>query len=68
MKFPHTPPEGYEYWQDEFNKKLTRIWIKNVGMEFIYVMSLILVLCGGSMIIKKDALLLPSTTRNQGRW
>ena len=36
MKFPHKPPEGYEYWQEEFNTKLTRIWIKNVSMEFIY--------------------------------
>ena len=36
MKFPHTPPEGYEYWQDKFNTTLTRIWIKNVGMEFNY--------------------------------
>ena len=36
MKFPHKPPEGYEYWQEEFNTKLTRIWIKNVSMEFNY--------------------------------
>ena len=36
MKFPHKPPEGYEYWQEKFNTKLTRIWIKNVSMEFIY--------------------------------
>ena len=36
MKFPHKPPEGYEYWQEKFNTKLTRIWIKNVSIEFIY--------------------------------
>ena len=26
---PHLPPEGYEYWSDDFNAKFTRIWIRN---------------------------------------
>ena len=68
MKFPHKPPKGYEYWQEKFNTKLTRIWIKNIGMDFNYGDDLIPALYGGSMIIRKDALLLPSTTRNQERW
>ena len=36
MKFPHKPPEGYEYSQEKFNTKLTRIRLKNVSMEIIY--------------------------------
>ena len=36
MELPHNPPEGFEYWTDQFNTKFTRIWIKNVTREFIY--------------------------------
>ena len=36
MELPHNPPEGFEYWTDQFNTKFTRIWIKNVSREFIY--------------------------------
>ncbi len=36
MNFPWTPPNGYEYWTDEFNSKFTRIWIKNCSMSFNY--------------------------------
>ncbi len=35
MKF-WKPPTGYEYWTDEYNKSVTRIWIRNVSREFIY--------------------------------
>lgn len=36
MNFPHITPPGYEYWQEEFNSTLTRIWLKNIGTEFTY--------------------------------
>ena len=36
MKNFHTAPKGYEYWTEEFNTRLTRIWIKNCSMDFTF--------------------------------
>ncbi len=36
MELPHNPPEGFEYWTDQFNTKFTRIWIKNKSRYFNY--------------------------------
>ena len=36
MEFPHKPPTGYEYWTDQFSKTVIRIWIRNIGTEFVY--------------------------------
>jgi len=29
IDLPHSAPEGYEYWTDDFNSKFVRVWIKN---------------------------------------
>jgi len=31
MKLPHDAPKGYEYWIDDHNKTIKRIWIRNLG-------------------------------------
>ena len=35
MEFPHQPPQGYEYWTDDYSKTIKRIWIRNIGREFV---------------------------------
>ena len=35
MEFPHQPPQGYEYWTDDYSKTIKRIWIRNISREFI---------------------------------
>ena len=36
MEFPHTAPQGYEYWSDDYSKTIKRIWIRNISREFLY--------------------------------
>ena len=36
MEFPHQPPQGFEYWTDDYSKTIKRIWIRNKTREFIY--------------------------------
>ena len=35
MEFPHQPPQGYEYWTDDYSKTVKRIWIRNIGYDFV---------------------------------
>jgi hypothetical protein len=35
MKLPHEPPPGFEYWIDDHNKTIKRIWIRNLS-QFSY--------------------------------
>ena len=37
IDFPYydNPPEGYDYWFDEHNKSITKIWIRN-KRPFLY--------------------------------
>ena len=35
MKLPHDAPEGFEYWIDDHNKTIKRIWIRNLS-QFSY--------------------------------
>ncbi len=31
MKLPHDAPKGFEYWIDDHNKTIKRIWIRNLS-------------------------------------